>query len=175
MTSSTSRSITTEGRCGRTRLSWWAKLFIKLIQRSTTWPRPFIWLPSAEMCAEFLQARAVDLFNTITMSYETMGIPPRAVIWPGFKLHPIEQYRDPVTGYFQASADNYIRFAESLVYVVYLLDVLMPTGRARHRGLQRVQASPHTVERGAYLSAAPLYSHTGNQRPVLRPVGRSLP
>ena len=62
-------------------------------------------------CAEFLQARAVDLFNTITMFYETMGIPPRAVIWPGFNLHPIGQYRGPMIGYFQASADNCTRFA----------------------------------------------------------------
>ena len=78
--------------------------------------------------ADILIARAVDLFNTISMSMQTMGIPPRAVIRPSFNIHPIERGRDPVTGLFGSGADSYKLLAESLCNVVFLLDILMPPG-----------------------------------------------
>ena len=61
-----------------------------------------------------------------------MGIPPRAVIWPNFNIHPIEKERGPTTGYSATGASNYKLLSESLSNVVFLIDILMPPGMPPH-------------------------------------------
>ena len=80
------------------------------------------------MAAEFLRARAMELFNSMVFTFSLAGIPPRAVMWPSFRLQPIESLRSGTTGFFDGSANARMAFAESLLTVAHCMEMITPMG-----------------------------------------------